>query len=214
MGSRLPFLDLIQPLRDSFWCAGRQGFFYPPLNSAGEPVPHTYLVQPFVPLCRIHKVSGILIVDGQLVLLERTSQSPDGQKKVWFEPPGGKPDYLGESPYRIVERELMEEVSADVFVGDCLVVTAHPGHSNRMIAYFQCTHLGENIENNAADEHVSVKKVDPSELQELMISHRVELPPQIAREFIETGSVTTLLRKCGAGFWSGLFGPQSFPHLP
>lgn len=215
MGSRFPFLDLIDSLREPFWCAARQGLFYPPLNRAGEPVLHTYLVQPFLPFCKIHKVSGILIVNGELVLLKRTSQSADGQKKVWYEPPGGKPDYVGESPYQIVARELEEEVGAHVSVGECLTVIAHPGHAGRMIAYFECTPLREDIsiENKATSEHLSVIKVTPQALDKLMSSSRVELPPQIAREFIETGSVRTLFEKCQSALWPGFSVRQSSLHL-
>lgn len=176
------------------WTRGReQG------SDCSKPVNHTLLTA-FGFACQIHKVSGILVVDGKLVLLKRGDKDPDGTDRVWYEPFGGKPDHNYENPQGLLLREGQEELGITVRVGECLGIARHPKFLSRTVAYFKCEcPKGRTPKNMAPDEHLGVVFLSPEDLQALIDrGEDIQLPSGIVEEFIRTGDVTSLHKKmCG-----------------
>lgn len=164
-----------------------------------KPVNHTLLTA-FGFACRVHKVSGILVVDGKLVLLKRGDKDPDGTDRVWYEPFGGKPDYNYENQQRLLQREGEEELGITVRVGECLGIAQHPKFLSRTVAYFKCEcQKGQIPQNMLPQEHREVVQVSSQDLQALIDQGKdIQLPSGIVEEFIRTGDVTSLHKKmCG-----------------
>lgn len=204
----LPFLPFgevangyVQAFRHAAGQVGLQPLARGQEQGAGsKPAKETLLINAFGPVCRVHKVSGILVVDGKLVLLNRRDKDPDGTDRVWYEPFGGKPDYNYENPQGLLLREGQEELGITVRVGECLGIAQHPKFRNRTVAYFKCEcPKGRTPKNMAPDEHLDVVFLSPEDLQALIDQGEdIQLPSGIVEEFIRTGDVTSLHKKmCG-----------------
>lgn len=139
----LPFGEVAKSFAQAFMHAAGQMCWQPWTqgreqgSDCPKPVKHTLLTA-FGFACRVHKVSGILVVDGALVLLKRGDKDPDGTDRVWYEPFGGKPDYNYENPQGLLRREGQEELGITVRVGECLGIARHPKFLSRTVAYFKC----------------------------------------------------------------------------
>lgn len=181
-------------------------------NEGNKPVNHTLLMT-FGFACRVHKVSGILIVDGELVLVKRAATDPDGAKREWYEPFGGKPDYNYENPYALLAREGVEELGGRVVVGDCLGVGQHPKYRGRTVAYFKCGWMSsEKPRNEARGEHLDVVMCSPQRLRELVDSGAdVQLPHSMVEKFIQTGDVISFNQVVFGPFARGV--PESVPYV-
>ena len=141
----------------------------------------------------VHKVSGVLISKGKMVLLKRQAPSlrGDGGMDTWWEVPGGKPNFNGEPIKQVVTREMAEEIGATVSVKGCLGVATHPKFQDQVIAYFLCDCKDdEKVRNMCPGEHVDTGCFTPKELEELIKTDEVRVPSEIVSDFIRHGTVT------------------------
>lgn len=107
----------------------------------------------------VHVVGAAIERDGRILCTQR---GPGHQSGLW-EFPGGKIE-PGESAEEALQREIAEELSCEVIVGDEITTTTwHYDHATVILTTFRCT-LREGDE-PTLHEHAAAKWVRPGALR-------------------------------------------------
>lgn len=132
-------------------------------------------------------VLGIILKDGQVLLVKRTKQDigKDGQILNWGFP-GGKIE-PGESKEAAVVREIYEETGYTVSIERFLSERTHPDHPVH-VSYFQCA-LTSNTPHSVTDQGTGeIQWVAASSVQSFMTSPL----DRTVEEFLANSSIKTL----------------------
>ena len=115
------------------------------------------VISTFYTMKSIEVVAGVIVDDGRIFATQRGY----GDQKDGWEFPGGKME-PGESPQQALIRELKEELSIDVHVGDflCTVEYDYPAFHLTMHCFF-CSVVGGKL---TLLEHEAARWLDMSEL--------------------------------------------------
>ena len=106
-------------------------------------------------------VAACIIHEGRILATERSYGHDAGFDETgWWEFPGGKVE-PGEDPRQGLKREIREELSADIEVGDPIVSVVHDYPETRLhMTCFMCRLLSPiNLV-----EHLNARWLDPDEL--------------------------------------------------
>ncbi|NEM90879.1 (deoxy)nucleoside triphosphate pyrophosphohydrolase [Galbitalea soli] len=110
---------------------------------------------------RIEVVGAVIVRDGLVLCAQR---GPDAKLPGLWEFPGGKVE-SGESPREALEREIREELGAEVKAGDQVEVTVHEYAFGEVhLTTFYCDLLSDTV---TATEHEAVTWLPRSDLLQL-----------------------------------------------
>ena len=114
------------------------------------------------PLSDVTVVAACIIHEGKVLATERGYGNDAGfDESGWWEFPGGKVE-PGENPQQALKREISEELSADIEVGDPIATVVHDYPETRLhMTCFSC-HLLTPID---LIEHLKARWLSPDELK-------------------------------------------------